>query len=160
MSGISRAAVIDLVRDVRVCMFHVVDDEVRVASEPRTIIDIDDRGHLWFFAWVPSAQVEDELDTRDVTLTVVDDIRWVSIVGRATPHHENLHQKLASWGMEPQIEDELRDFQPMLFEVSPTVAHYWSSPGSIPVSISMLPGARDILLEPHSPIFGAADSGS
>lgn len=158
MSVISRAAVIDLARDVRVCMFHVVSDDIRVTSEPRTIIDIDERDHLWFFAWVPSDRVDDELDTRDVTLTIVDDIRWVSILGRAIPHHENLEQKLAAWGMDPRIETEFRDFRPMLFEVSPSAAHYWSSPGSTPVSISMLPDADDIPWEPRSPIFGAAPS--
>lgn len=155
MSVIDRAAVIAQARDVRVCMFHVVDDDIQVASEPRTIIDIDEEDRLWFFAWVPYDQVDDELDTRDVTLTIVDDARWVSILGRATPHHENLEQKLVSWGMDPKIENESRAFRPMLFDVSPSTAHYWSSPGSTPVSISMLPDAAVPLLEPRSPIFGA-----
>lgn len=155
-STLDRAAIVALVRDLRVCMFHVVDDDIQVASEPRTIIDIDDAGHLWFFARVPYDQVDDELDTRDVTLTIVDDARWVSILGRAIPHHENLQQKLDSWGMDPQIENESRDFRPMLFEVAPSTALYWSSPGSTPVSISMLRDAAAPLLEPYSPIFGPA----
>ena len=101
-------------------------------------------------------QVDDELDTRDVTLTIVDDARWVSILGRATPHHENLEQKLVSWGMDPKIENESRAFRPMLFDVyRRSTAHYWKSPGSTPVSISMLPDAAVPLLEPRSPIFGA-----
>lgn len=154
MSTIDRAAVIALARDVRVCMFHVVDDDIQVASEPRTIIGIDDADHLWFFAWVPYDQVDDELDTRDVTLTIVDDARWVSIVGQAAPHHENLEQKLAAWGMDPQIGGESADFKPMLFEVSLLTAHHWSSPGSTPISISMRPDAVEPLLEPRSPIFG------
>lgn len=46
MSVIDRAAVIILARDVRVCMLNVVDDDIQVASEPRTIIDTDEEGHL------------------------------------------------------------------------------------------------------------------
>ena len=156
MSAIDRAGVLALARDVRVCMFNVVDDDVQVASEPRTIIDIDRAGHLWFFAWVPYDQVDDELDTRDVTLTIVGDSRWVSILGRATPHHENLQQKLGSWRMDPQIEYEPGEHRPMLFEVTPSIAHYWSSPGSTPVSISMRSDVAEPLLEPYSPIFGSA----
>lgn len=33
---------------------------------------------------------------------VGDHARWVSIIGRAAPHHKNLQQKLVSWGMDPQ----------------------------------------------------------
>ena len=51
-------------------MFHVV---VQVASEPRTIIDIDDVGHLWFFVRVPYDRV--------------DDARWVSIAGPLLKPH-------------------------------------------------------------------------
>ncbi|SMY13033.1 hypothetical protein [Brevibacterium jeotgali] len=127
-----------------------------VTPEPRALIDLDQAGRLWFFARVPYDQVDDELDTRDATLTIVGDSCWISVLGRATPHHVDLQQMPGSWRMDPQVEHEPGEHRPMLFAVRPSTAHSGSSPGSTPVSTSMRGDVSEPLLEPYSPISGPA----
>jgi general stress protein 26 len=111
-----------LIKDSRIAMLTMLDEQGRIVSQPMATQDVEPDADLWFIAERSSEKVANIRREPRVNVSYSSSDSWVSVAGTA--------EELWNTFTDAWLEGGPENPENILIRVAADSAEYWDSPGS------------------------------
>ena len=125
--------VIELAREIRLCMLTTIQSDGLLKSRPMYLSEINEDGEMWFFNNENSCKTDEIISNPSINLAFQDmnDKRYLTISGRAEiVHDKDKMKKMMSTIIETWFPKGMDDPSLSLLKVKMDKAEYWETENS------------------------------
>ncbi len=129
----------ELIKSIPVAMLTGPDEDGALVSRPMALLEMDERGVLWFFTDVRSSKVE-HMKNLNLSFSDIAKGSYVSLSGHGNIETDITHiDRLWTPKAKPWFPDGPRSQHLGLLKFTPATAEYWDAPNSRMVrSVAMM----------------------